>query len=415
MATTKETTFESRFRTPDARAAGRQFMTEAEATGLTVRRLNSAAVAIELDDSNGETPFSVIANNGHALVYLRRPALEKFPRLYAHATDRFGRVPPNQNGEYRLRVHNIPELDQLLDWLRIEGIWPWQVNNAATPLRRDRHLNEADQISFKTSQPTAFKVGELYLRSKVAEIVGDMNYAGGGSWDTGYIKYNGEFLIFCNIGVAGRTGHDYDNRWHDGRLFWLAKNGTRLDQPQIQELLSGKMPVHIFWRGKDRSPFTYAGLAVAEAAEDTSPVQVTWLLDGNAATGTNVIGQPIWHRGPPPSFSDLNIHRQEGPTSVYLMQLTGASSTTFPDMVEGMKLAKIGMSNDPLRRLIEMNSGFPRGCILRWTLLRAREYRSGPAAYEAEGALLERFRAEGKWLSNEFIYASDTELGDLLN
>ena len=82
MGTTPTSAFEDRLRTADALAAARKLLSEAAATGLTVRPLTSKTIAVEFDDANGDTPFSAIANNAHALIYLRQPALTKFPGLF---------------------------------------------------------------------------------------------------------------------------------------------------------------------------------------------------------------------------------------------------------------------------------------------------------------------------------------------
>jgi hypothetical protein len=496
--------FEQRFRTEEALAAARKLMTEAAATGLTIRPLNSEVTAIEFDDAIGEAPFSAIANNAHALMYLRQPALRKFPGLFGRATADFGRIPDNKKGEYRWRVVNAGDLDRILSWLQSEGVWPWHARGHMPQLRRDgtlpavvlnsitsdQILNAAEQIAngfsdprfgehtdyevvYKKTRlkpkalfglaarqalgvdvapghfygglgtpcfrkieqaglaivsvseanpgapsvrsPSRFEVGKAYTREEVAAQVGNNDYQGGGSWDTGYAFFNGEFFIFCNVGIAGRTGHKYPNRWDDGRLVWSTKPGTRLGQPQIERLISGQVPVHVFWRGQDRQPFTYAGLAVAESVNDVSPAEVTWLLDPNLSSSTkDPQGQPQWRRGPPPSAGATTLHKQDGPTSVYVMVLEGASRATFPSLPEGTQLAKIGMSNDPVRRELDLNVGFPLGCVLRWKVLRAREYATAALAYTAEGELLERFRTAGKWAGNEFIRVTRDDLDDLL-
>jgi hypothetical protein len=261
---------------------------------------------------------------------------------------------------------------------------------------------------------TNFTVGADYTREQVAERVGMPEVRRRGNWDTGWDTYGNEHFIFCNIGIPGRTGHQYANRWQNGRLIWSAKRGTRLGQAQVNSLLSGTVPVHIFWRGRSRAPFTYAGLAIAEAAQDVSPVEVTWLLEADRLLSPEVIDVPLWKRGPPPWTGEYALYKQDGPTSVYLMALDGASRAIFPGIPDGSVVAKIGMSNDPLRRLIELNGGFPPGCILKWKLIRTRKYPSGREAYLAEGELLEHFRSRQRWIGNEFVWADGDDLKKLL-
>lgn len=100
-----------------------------------------------------------------------------------------------------------------------------------------------------------------------------------GPWNTGYAKYEGNYYIFANIGIAGRTGHDYDNHWEgDDVLAWYGKNESHLGQKSIQELLSKKVLVHIFTRNQDRGPFLYHGLAIPKRHEsvENKPIMIVW-------------------------------------------------------------------------------------------------------------------------------------------
>jgi len=414
MPDDKVMSFEGRFRDPQALTAARMLTDAATKSGLSTRVRSNLIDALEYENSDGFVPLAVIANNSHALVYLRQPALSNSPGLFEKAVARFGSVKPNKKGEYRWPVRTPDEMKIVLNWLRQEhvlapvaDIGPGQVGVSTFP------LSTAALVS-PTSEPTRFEIGKLYTREDVTELIAMPLERRGGNWDTGYDRYDGEYFLFCNVGVAGRTGHNYANRWHDGRLVWSAKTGTRLGQPQIEELLSGKLPVHIFWRGKDRAPFTYAGLGVAEIVEDVSPVEVSWLLTDTQPPKSPTSSFPLWKRGPPPSVGERTIYKQDGPTSVYLMVLEGACVDTFPRLPAGHKVAKIGMSNDPGRRLTELNSGIPPGCVLKWISVGSRGYPSGPLAFEAEGALLEQFRLKGQWLGNEFISLSEAEVDNLL-
>jgi 5-methylcytosine-specific restriction enzyme A len=78
------------------------------------------------------------------------------------------------------------------------------------------------------------------------------------------------------VGSAGRTGHDYPNQWEGNRLRWFAKTGTRIDQPQMRDVLNPQTEVHILWRADNDRPFVYAGLATVADVRDTSPVEVVW-------------------------------------------------------------------------------------------------------------------------------------------
>ncbi|MCA1492003.1 DUF3427 domain-containing protein [Ensifer sp. NBAIM29] len=143
------------------------------------------------------------------------------------------------------------------------------------------------------------KVGNRYSRDDVQEMLHVPEAKRGGNWDTGYTEWDGQFFVFCNIDVAGRTGHDYNNYWDGPVLVWQAKNGTNIAQPQMQRLINGQMPVHIFHRQQDRMPFTYAGIGYPSQHEDTSPVRMRWAF-----------GQP----------KGLGGHRTEGDIDRHLFE-----------------------------------------------------------------------------------------------
>ncbi len=125
--------------------------------------------------------------------------------------------------------------------------------------------------------------GQIFTRTTLQEALQVPDNVRGGDWDTGYTQYQNEFFIFCNIGVAGRTGHDHDNYWDGETLVWRAKSGTNVNQPQIERLEAGRYPVHIFYRYEDRAPFVYAGQGQAIQVLDTQPVTIHWSFpDRNA-------------------------------------------------------------------------------------------------------------------------------------
>lgn len=119
------------------------------------------------------------------------------------------------------------------------------------------------------------KIGGSYTRAALQEAVG-IEPTQGGPWYTGYLEHQGVHFVFCSVGTAGRTGHDYENKFIGDDLVWYGKTGSRLEHPSVQALLADDAVVHVFYREDDRSPFTYAGQARAKGVEDTSPVKLTW-------------------------------------------------------------------------------------------------------------------------------------------
>lgn len=165
-----------------------------------------------------------------------------------------------------------------------------------------------------------FVIGQQYTRIEVQALLGLPEPANTGRWSTGYTRQAGVFIVFANVGVAGRTGHDYPNRWlPDGRMAWEAKRPSRRGQPEIEALLAPETPVHVFWREEDRAPFTYAGQARAEEVEASSPVRLVWRFpssssgDGGRTTPTEQrtrsSGRVPFVRAPRPSAKDRRTAR----------------------------------------------------------------------------------------------------------
>ena len=123
-----------------------------------------------------------------------------------------------------------------------------------------------------------FITGKKYTKKDIYPIIGLPIDTKGGNWDTGYARYGNDFFLFCNIGIPGRTGHDYDNKFIGDDLVWYAKNNTNINQPTIKKLINPEGYIYIFYRRYDKAPFTYAGTAIPKSYLDTTPVQITWSL-----------------------------------------------------------------------------------------------------------------------------------------
>jgi|GEM_PF-1798525 len=123
-----------------------------------------------------------------------------------------------------------------------------------------------------------FHPNSTYLKSDIYRILNVPVDKQRGAWDTGYREYNDSFYIFANVGVAGRTGHDYDNRFEGSDFIWYGKVKSSLKQPLIKKMLLPNSSVHIFTRTDDRAPFSYNGLGKVKEVVDSTPVQVTWTI-----------------------------------------------------------------------------------------------------------------------------------------
>lgn len=108
-----------------------------------------------------------------------------------------------------------------------------------------------------------FKRGSLYTREQIWKTSQPGKpYPRGGNWFTGYDRINNELFVFMNIGVPGKTGHNYFNHYDEstGTLVWFSKEGTRSLNPLIQDLLSGILTPHFFCRwDAENTSFTYLG------------------------------------------------------------------------------------------------------------------------------------------------------------
>lgn len=82
----------------------------------------------------------------------------------------------------------------------------------------------------------AFQVNKQYKRSEIKSAIGLDAHAKGGPWDTGYAERNGADFVCCNVGAAGRTGHDYDNYFDGTDLVWRGKTNSHMRQPTIQRM-----------------------------------------------------------------------------------------------------------------------------------------------------------------------------------
>lgn len=120
-----------------------------------------------------------------------------------------------------------------------------------------------------------FVKDQQYTRAEIRSLLG-VDGTKGGHWDTGHAKHAGEHFIFCNIAIAGRTGHNYENFFGEDLLVWHPRASAKLSHPALGDLVSGTSPVHVFFRLADHDPFTYAGLGKPVDVRDGSPIEVRW-------------------------------------------------------------------------------------------------------------------------------------------
>lgn len=138
-----------------------------------------------------------------------------------------------------------------------------------------------------------FKVEKQYTKNEIYKTCQVPSEKQKGNWNTGYTNYNGDWFIFCNIGIAGRTGHDYQNIFINNELIWYGKTGSHIGQASIQSLISNDSTVYIFFREEDRAPFTFAGIGQAKSYQGEKPIQITWIFDNATNTAPEMLPEEV--------------------------------------------------------------------------------------------------------------------------
>lgn len=112
-------------------------------------------------------------------------------------------------------------------------------------------------------------------------------------------------------------------------------------------------------------------------------------------------------RGIPPAIGSRTATYEGGDNSLYLMVLEGGAETLLGRSGGhvGKALIKIGRSNDPKRRLQEVNGGFPESGICHWKLLHSHPFPDATAAHRYEDELKALFDAHFTSQGGEFFTA----------
>lgn len=132
-----------------------------------------------------------------------------------------------------------------------------------------------------------FKKGSNYSRNDVGWICyPEKGPPPRGNWETGYVRFEDNLLIFMNIGVPGTTGHDFANYYdHSNKtIVWYGKPKSHSGQPTFKKLLDGNLTPHFFarWDNKDKM-FTHLGVGKIVSFKDGHPC-----LDGKGNQVTTI-------------------------------------------------------------------------------------------------------------------------------
>lgn len=117
-------------------------------------------------------------------------------------------------------------------------------------------------------------------------------------------------------------------------------------------------------------------------------------------------------RGIAPNFGHRTSQYDDGENHLYLMMLSAKAEALLgkagPHV--GKSLVKVGRSNDPRRRLKEINGGFPERAVCRWELKYSEAFADGNTAHSCETELKNEFEKRFVSQGGEF-YCGD---GDAL-
>lgn len=113
-------------------------------------------------------------------------------------------------------------------------------------------------------------------------------------------------------------------------------------------------------------------------------------------------------RGVPPATGSRTSNYTDGENILYLMAFDGGAEILLgrSGAHVGKALVKVGRSNDPTRRLGEVNGGFPESALFRWNLIAVRPFPDVATAHRHESELKELFRSRFTSEGGEF-YTGD--------
>ena len=62
-----------------------------------------------------------------------------------------------------------------------------------------------------------FKKGSTYTKHEIYYLYHSCRIPknANGDWWTGYVREGDELIVFMNIGIAGKTGHDFPNSYNE--------------------------------------------------------------------------------------------------------------------------------------------------------------------------------------------------------
>ena len=143
-----------------------------------------------------------------------------------------------------------------------------------------------------------FKVGSSYHRDDIHMMYFNKKVpkTGTGEWTTGYAHVPGtnpeikDLIIFLNINIPGKTGHDYKNKFNEDEktIEWYGKSRSKSTQPTFTNLKNKKSIGHFFARWNQEPYWYYLGVGKNYHFEDDYPFKTQ---EGKDTSVVKVISQ----------------------------------------------------------------------------------------------------------------------------
>lgn len=144
-------------------------------------------------------------------------------------------------------------------------------NNFVVELTDSNELSKTNSIIRSGKTNFNFKKHSKYSRKEIIKEVTGRDENPYGKWVSGYNREGDNLFIFMNIGIPGRTGHDYKNHYDDKTetISWCAKGNTHSRQPVMQQIINGDLTLYFFARWKrNEVNFSYLGVGNVISYED---------------------------------------------------------------------------------------------------------------------------------------------------
>ena len=109
--------------------------------------------------------------------------------------------------------------------------------------------------------------------------------------------------------------------------------------------------------------------------------------------------------GPAPSFGPRTSIYDDGENYLYLMLLSADADVLLEPSpsTRGKALCKVGRSNSPKDRLVQINAGFPPIAVVKWHLDQQQKFETGAIAHDLETKLKAKFAERFQSQMGEFF------------